>query len=349
MFRRRPETDYRSLKWRGNVAVTIKDIARQAGVSAATVSKVLNRKDQFIGDKTREKIWALVKELNYTPNSIARSLITRSSRVIGIIVPDILNAYFTELVRACDQAARERGYSTILCNSDSDPEKEASHLAFLGSHGVDGIVLAASDLIPDAGLLERLRIPLVSMDREVPDLDCLAGRIDTDYEKGAFLAASHLMRTGHTRIAFVSGDPSALNTRIRRAGFERAHREAGLVADPDLIECGAFNHRFGLTATRTLLDRTGFSAMCCMSDMLAMGATVALRERGLSVPDDCAVIGFDNIYIAPLLVRPLSTIERRISESGSLAIGTLIDFLDDPTRPCRTVLIEPSVIQRETT
>jgi len=210
------------------VATTIKDIARRAGVSAATVSKVLNRKDQFISEETREKIWSLVKELDYTPNSIARSLITRSSRVIGIIVPDILNAYFTELVRACDQAARERGYSTILCNSDSEPEKEASHLTFLASHGVDGIVLAASDLIPDAGLLQKLRIPLVSMDREVPDLDCLAARIDTDYETGAFLSASHLIRSGHTRIAFVSGNPAASNTKIRRAGFERAHRAAGL-------------------------------------------------------------------------------------------------------------------------
>jgi len=331
------------------VATTIKDIARQAGVSAATVSKVLNRKDSFISGETRDKIWALVKELNYTPNSIARSLITRSSRVIGVIVPDILNAYFTELVRACDQAARERGYSTILCNSESDAEKEAAHLTFLASHGVDGIVMAASDLIPDAGLLDRLRIPLISMDREIPDLDCLAARIDTDYEQGAFLSASHLIASGHKRIAFVSGKPTASNTRIRRAGYERAHREAGLPVDPALIECGAFNHRFGLLATRTLLDRTSFSAMCCMSDMLAMGATSALRERGLSVPEDCAVMGFDNIYIAPLLVRPLSTIERRISEAGNLAINALIDFLDDPTQVRRTVLMEPTVILRETT
>ena len=330
------------------MATTIKDIARLAGVSAATVSKVLNRKDDFIGEKTRQKIWSLVNELNYTPNSIARSLITRSSRVIGIIVPDILNAYFTELVRACDEAARARGYSTILCNSDSDAQKEASHLTFLASHGVDGIVLAASDLIPDAQLLERLKIPFVSMDREIPDLDCLAARIDTDYEKGAFLSASHLIRNGHTRIAFISGSPVASNTKIRRAGYERAHREAGLAIDSSLIECGKFNHGFGLTATRALLDRTEFSAICCMSDMLAMGATVALRERGLTVPDDCAVIGFDNIYIAPLLVRPLSTVERRISESGYMAIDALIDFLDDPGHPRRVLVIEPTIILRET-
>jgi len=331
------------------VATTIKDIARRAGVSAATVSKVLNRKDEFISEKTRQKILSLVNELNYTPNSIARSLIKRSSRVIGIIVPDILNAYFTELVRACDEAARERGYATILCNSDSDPEKETAHLTFLASHGVDGIILAASDLIPDAKILARLKIPVVSMDREIPDLDCLAARIDTDYEKGAFLSTSHLIRGGHKRIAFISGSPTASNTKIRRAGYERAHREAGLKIDPSLIECGAFNHRFGLMATRTLLDRTRFSAISCMSDMLAMGAMTALRERGLRVPDDCAVLGFDNIYIAPLLVRPLSTIERRISEAGSLAIGALIDFLSDPGRPRRSVMMEPTIIERETT
>ncbi len=330
------------------MATTIKDIARQAGVSAATVSKVLNRKDASIGEKTRQKIWDLAEALNYTPNSIARSLINRSSRVIGIIVPDILNLYFTELVRACDDAARARGYSTILCNSDSDPEKEAAHLTFLASHGVDGIILAASDIIPDAPLLERLQIPFVSMDREVEALDCLAGRIDTDYETGAFLATSHLIRSGHKRIAFISGPAANLNTRIRRAGYDRAHREAGLAVDPELVECGRFNHRFGLLGTRTLLDRTQFSAICCMSDMLAMGATLALRERGLSVPEGCAVMGFDNIYLAPLLVRPLSTVERRISESGEMAIGALIDFLTDPARPRRMVMIEPTLMVRET-
>lgn len=330
------------------MATTIKDIARRAGVSAATVSKVLTHKDRSISDQTRRKILSLVRELNYTPNSLARSLISGSSRVIGIIVPDILNAYFTELVRACDEAARERGYSTILCNSDSDPEKEAGHLTFLASHGVDGIVLAASDLIPNARLLKRLQIPFISMDREVPDLDCLAGRVDTDYETGAYLSASHLIRQGHRRIAFISGSPTASNTKIRRAGYERAHREAGLPVDPTLIECGKFNHRFGLIATRTLLDRTQFSAISCMSDMLAMGATTALRERGLEVPEDCAVVGFDNIYIAPLLVRPLSTVERRISESGSLAIGALIDFLNNPSGPRKEVVMKPTMLERET-
>lgn len=330
------------------MATTIKDIARRAGVSAATVSKVLNRKDQSISEQTRRKIQKLVAELDYRPNSLARSLISGSSRVIGIIVPDILNAYFTELVRACDEAARERGYSTILCNSESDPEKEAAHLTFLASHGVDGIVLAASDLIPDASLLERLKIPFISMDREIPDLDCLAGRVDTDYETGAYLSATHLIKKGHSRIAFISGSPTASNTKIRRAGYERAHKDAGLPVDPALIECGAFNHRFGLVATRALLDRTRFSAISCMSDMLAMGATTALRERGLSVPDDCAVVGFDNIYIAPLLVRPLSTIERRISESGALAIDALIDFLNDPSRPGKKAIIEPTMLERET-
>lgn len=331
------------------MAVTIKDIARRAGVTAATVSKVLNHKDQFISERTREKIWALVKELNYTPNSLARSLIMRRSRVIGVVVPDIINAYFTELVRACDVAARERGYSTILCNSDSEPETERSHLSYLASHGADGFILAASDVIPDAKQLKTLNIPFVAMDREIPDLDCLAARVDTDYEAGAYLSARHLIGKGHKRIAFISGDPLALNTRIRRAGYDRAHREAGLPVDPQLIECGGFDHQFGLAAVRTLLDRAQFTAVSCMTDVLAMGATAALRERGLRVPDDCAVMGFDNIYIAPLLAPQLSTIDRSISKAGAAATDVLIDFLADRKRPRQTVVMEPAVIQRETT
>lgn len=331
------------------MAITIKDIARHAGVSAATVSKVLNRKDDFIGEPTRRKIWSLVRELRYTPNASARSLVTRRSKVLGVIVPDILNPYFTELVRACDDAARLRGYAIILCNSDGDAEKEASHLTFLASHGADGILLAASDVATDAALLDELKIPFVSMDRDVPALEGHAGSVDTDYEDGAYLAASHLIGNGHARIAFVSGPAASPNTGIRLAGFERAHREAGLAVDPVLIACGDFQHGFGSKATHGLLDRARFSALCCMSDMLAIGATTALRERGLRIPEDCAVTGFDNIYLAPLLDRPLSTIDRRIPESGRLAVGALIDFLDHPAHPRRAVTVKPTLIRGRTT
>ncbi|TPI30535.1 LacI family transcriptional regulator [Mesorhizobium sp. B3-1-9] len=333
---------------RGHVAATIKDIARGAGVSIATVSKVLNRKDAFISEETRSRIWSLARELNYTPNSIARSLVTRRSQVLGIIVPDILNPYFTELVRACDDAARQRGYTTILCNSDGIPDKEEAHLAFLAGHGVDGIVLAASGVIPNAGLLRGLNIPFVSMDREVPELDCLAATVDTDYRNGAFQSAGYLIAKGHTRIVFLSGSAESSNTRIRLAGFEEAHRQAGIAVDRDLVRCGEFQHSFGRQATRELLESTRFSAICCMSDMLAIGATVALREKGLVVPDDCAVMGFDNIYLAPLLERPLSTIDRRIFEAGTIAIDALVDFLEGPDRRRAAIVMEPSVVERKT-
>lgn len=330
------------------MSATIKDIAQRAAVSTATVSKVLNRKDRYIGEETRKKIWAIADELNYRPNAIARSLVMRSTRVIGIVVPDILNAYFTELVRSCDDAARKRGYATILCNSDSDAAKEVAHLNFLASRGVDGIVLAASDLRPDARLLETLAIPAIAMDRDVRDLDCIAARIDTDYEQGAFLAAAHLLSRGHRRIAFISGPLSAPNTRMRLRGYQRAHADYGIPFDQSLIECGEFSHGFGVFATNELLGRTHFSAISCMSDMLALGAMAALRQAGRKVPEDCAVIGFDNIYIAALIARPLSTIERQISESGHIAINALIDRLENPEKPRQTVLMEPSLALRET-
>ena len=330
------------------MATTIKDIAKRAGVSTATVSKVLNRKDAFIGEETRDRIWSLARELNYTPNSIARSLVTRRSRVIGIVVPDILNPYFTELVRACDDTARLRGYATILCNSDGIPENEEAHLTFLAGHGVDGIVLAASDVVPNAGLLRELGIPFVSMDRDIPTLDCLAATVDTDCRSGAFQSAGYLISKGHERIAFLSGSADSSNTRNRLEGFEEAHRQAGMAVDPGLVRCGEFQHSFGRQATLALLDGTRFSAICCMSDMLAIGATVALRERGLRVPHDCAVMGFDNIYLAPLLERPLSTIDRRIFESGRIAIDALIDFLEGPDRRRSEILLETSVVERET-
>lgn len=331
------------------MATTIKDIAKRAGVSTATVSKVLNRKDAFIGEETRNRILSLARELNYTPNSMARSLVTRRSRVVGIIVPDILNPYFTELVRACDDAARLRGYTTILCNSDGIRQNEEAHLTFLAGHGVDGIVLAPSDVIPNAGLLQGLGIPIVSMDREIAALDCLAATVDTDCRSGAFQSASYLISKGHKRIAFLSGSAESMSTRIRLEGFAEAHRQAGVTVDPDLVRCGEFQHSFGRQATLALLDNTRFSAICCMSDMLAIGAMVALRERDIRVLDDCAVMGFDNIYLAPLLDRPLSTIDRRIFESGRVAIDALLDFLEGPDQRRSAILLETSVVERKTT
>ncbi len=331
------------------MTVTIKDIARQAGVSTATVSKVLNRKDSFIGEETRQKVWALARELNYTPNSLARSLVMRKSHVIGIIVPDILNPYFTELVRACDDAARLRGYTTLVCNTGGVAEIEASHLTAFAGHRVDGLLLAASDVIPDIGLLGALHIPVVCMDREIGPVAELVATVDTDYRSGAFDSTRHLIDRGHTRIAFLSGAAHRSNTQIRLAGYRQALEEAGIAFDPDLIRCKEFQHRFGREATLDLLDTTQFTAICCMNDMLAIGAMVALRERGLRVPEDCAVIGFDNIYLAPLLEHPLSTVDRRIAHSGRVATDALIDFLEDPERKGAAITITPEVVSRTTT
>lgn len=333
----------------GHVAVTIKDIARQAGVSTATVSKVLNRKDSVIGDETRQKVLSLARELNYTPNSLARSLVTRKSHVIGIIVPDILNPYFTELVRACDDAARLRGYTTLVCNSEGIAEIETAHLTSFGGHRVDGVLLAASDVIPDTELLDALRIPFVCMDREIGPVARLVATVDTDYRSGALQATRHLIEKGHTRIAFLSGAPHRSNTQIRLAGYKDALAEAGIPFDAELIRCKEFQHRFGHQATLDLLDRTDFSAICCMNDMLAIGAMVALRERGRRVPEDCAVIGFDNIYLSPLLEHPLSTVDRRIAHSGRVATNALIDFLDNPDRKGDAITIMPTVVSRTTT
>lgn len=331
------------------MAATIKDIARRAGVSTATVSKVLNQKDSVIGEETRQKVLSLARELHYTPNSLARSLVTRKSHVIGIIVPDILNPYFTELVRACDDAARLRGYTTLVCNSEGIPEIETAHLTSFAGHRVDGVLLAASDVIPDAELLDALRIPVVCMDREIGPVAQLVATVDTDYRSGAFQATRHLIEKGHTRIAFLSGAPDRSNTQIRLSGYKDALREAGIPFDPELIRCKEFQHRFGYQATLDLLDRTQFSAICCMNDMLAIGAMVALRERARRVPDDCAVIGFDNIYLAPLLEHPLSTVDRRIGHSGRVATNALIDFFEDADRKRSAITIVPAVVSRTTT
>ena len=166
------------------MAVTIKDIAKMAGVSITTVSRILNNKEGFISEATRDKVLKIVKEQGYTPNSFARSLVTNQSRMLGLILPDIVNPYFPELYRACDDQAQEKGYTLLLCNSDDESEKVKGYMEFLARRGVDGILLASSGVSPELEQIGRLGIPIVTIDQYLEECSWHVGDIGNDNTYG---------------------------------------------------------------------------------------------------------------------------------------------------------------------
>ena len=332
------------------MAVTIKDIAKMAGVSITTVSRILNNKEGFISEATREKVLKIVKEQGYTPNSFARSLVTNQSRMLGLILPDIVNPYFPELYRACDDQAQEKGYTLLLCNSDDESEKVKGYMEFLARRGVDGILLASSGVSPKLEQIERLGVPIVTIDQYLEECSWHVGDIGNDNTYGVYLAVSHLIGRGHEKIGFLCGKEGTFTSKCRYQGYQQAMQEHGLAVQPELICFGEYQHRFGYQKTRELVRQgQSFTALCCMSDTVALGAMAALREEGIRVPKDCAVMGYDNTYISDLIEKPLSTINRFTTDMAKQGVQVLVDYIEGKNKEYVEKILKPTLVVRKTT
>jgi LacI family transcriptional regulator len=331
------------------MSVTIKDIARLAGVSISTVSRILNNNEGFISQSTKENVLRIVEEQKYSPNVFARSLVTARSKMIGIIIPDIVNPFFPELIRGCDDTAHGSGYGTLLCNSDDVPEKETAYLDFLFQRGIDGILLAETSVPTDIERLNRYNIPIVTMERQLESCACLVGCVDTNNKLGAYLSAEHLIKQGHRHIVFLCGSKNVFISIERFTGFREALEKYELQVDPDLVHYGTFQHSFGYTKTKELLaSGKVFTAICCMSDDLALGAMAALREAEIKIPSQCAVMGYDNTFVSTLIETPLSTINRSSYDLGRYGVELLLGYITKRQTGFVNKSIDPFLITRKT-
>ncbi len=330
--------------------VTIKDIARMAGVSTSTVSRILNNKVGFISEATQEKVLKIAKEHSYVPNHFARSLVTKKSKIIGIIIPDILNPFFTEMIRGCDDMVQKLGYSMIMLNSDDDKEKEKKHLDYLGQLSVDGIILASGSLTSNLDIINKYKIPFVAVDKIIKENKHCVGVVYSDNRKAAYLATKHLITKGHTKIVFLCGAKNSPSSQERFIGYCAAMNEGNLPIDNNLVYFGEYLHGFGYLITKKLIESNyDFSSICCMSDMLALGAMKALREKRISVPRECAVIGCDDIFLNDLIDCPLSSVKRRPYDMGSRGVEILISYIEQKNQEFVDECLEPILIVRETT
>ena len=326
--------------------MTIKEIAELAGVSTATVSKILNGKDKDISEATRKNVLDIVEREGYIPNGIAKSLRIKNTKTIGIIMPDVMNLFFSELARGVEDAAEKKGYSVILCNSDNKESKEEKYIQILQEKMVDGIILTASENSVKRSLRRR-KIPMVLLDRDI-STDEKVGRITVDNEEGTYNATKLLIEKGCKNIGFISSNKTTKSSGQRLRGYENAILESKINLDKDKIFLQNYTIETGYKGTVSLLEKTNIDGICCGNDLIAIGAIKALKERGIKIPQDVKVIGFDDISISKYMDPPLTTIRQPIYEMGEEAVGMLIDVINNKEMEMSKVL-KTELIVRETT
>jgi DNA-binding LacI/PurR family transcriptional regulator len=305
---------------------TIRDVADRAGVSTATVSRVLSGALEA-RPATQQRVLDAVRELGYRPSGIARSLKLQTTGTFGLIVTDILNPFFPELVRAIEDAARERGYAVLLGNGDEDPDREATYLEVLAERRVDGLIVASGGLSERHGRwLRNAPIPVVLVNCELADGSRPA--VLTDNRGAARLAAEHVIGLGHRRIGHITGRPTNAATSERIAGIRDAIGAVG-VDEPTLALAEGDGHvAGGESAMSDLLARpVPPTAVLCYNDLTAIGAIQAVRGRGLHVPADVSITGFDDIDLAAWVDPPLTTVSQAIAEIGRASVHALVETL----------------------
>lgn len=312
---------------------TIKDVARRAGVSVATVSRVMNGTAPVL-EHTRERILTAARELHFTPNASARSLSTRRTTALGVVLPDLHGEFFSELLRGLDRVAQQQGRHLLVSSSHHDPHGIAAALRAM--HGrVDGLIVMAPD-VPATALAESLprNLPTVLLNcaerTDVADgtAPVRIRMLGVDNVGGAMAMVRHLASLGHERIGFIAGAPDNTDARERLIGYERAMHELGLEAPSAYRAGGDFSEESGWRAAQSLLDASPRpTAIVAANDMMALGALRAARERGLAVPADVSVAGFDDIPTARYVTPPLTTVRVDVESLGAHAASLLLALM----------------------
>lgn len=330
--------------------VTIKDIARLAGVSTATVSKVVNGKDERISEATRQRVLKVIEEQHYVPNRVASSMVTKQTKTLGLVIPDIANPFFPELARGAEDYAQEAGYTLILCNSDNELDKEDTYIAMLQEKMVDGLIFTASSRRTEvSSALSRVRIPVITVDRQIEGLSAQS-KIVVDNDRGAFKAVDHLIRRGYRKIFHLAGPMTSRPAKQRYAGYLQAHeRHALLPPEGHLLE-GEYVPSWGVAAVERLIaDGKDFDAVFCDNDLIAIGAMKTLIRAGYRVPEDVGVVGYDDIYLAALVNPGLTTVRQPIYEMGNSAARQLIAMIEDNPKESQEITLATELVVREST
>ncbi|MGC9197375.1 MAG: LacI family DNA-binding transcriptional regulator [Acidobacteriaceae bacterium] len=334
------------------MAIRMKDIAQELGLSVVTISKVL-RNHPDIAEETRERVMKRVRELDYQPNLLARSLVTGRSYLIGLVVPSLLHPFFAEIAKNISAAVGAQGYSILLSSSEEEPLLEAREIQQLTARRLDALVIATTGA--DRSIFDRLvtnRTPFVLIDREIPGLS--ANFVGIDDEAAGRVATEHLIQLGRRRIAHIRGRENSTGVR-RFEGYRKALEKAGLEFCEDLViprsNVDVDSTRMGEEAMHLLLKRKPLpDALFAYNDPLAIGAMNAIFEAGLRIPQDIAVIGCGNLHYDALLRVPLSSMDQRSAQIGERTAEVLLRMIGSrKEQQTVNVILEPTLVVREST
>ena len=314
--------------------VGIRDVAKLAGVSTGTVSRVLNEHPS-VTQEVRARVSGIIKELGYMPDPSARSMRSKVSRLIGIVIPDLTNPFFSELVQSAEQAAAKHGYNIIVMTSFDHPAKEADRIGQLTSRKVDGIILVPSNDFHTLKLPKGL--PIVVIDRLMPGCSGIA----SDHRSGVKLGIDYLLKLGHRRIGFISGPEGSIPANDRLKGYLDAMKQAGdggRLAEPPLIAEAGFDYESGRSAGNYLLARARHerpTAIFASSDQQAIGCMRAAYDLGIPIPAALSIVGFDGIPLSNMTIPRLTTVKQPIQKIAAAAVAVLLNErpvpdVDDP-------------------
>jgi len=325
------------------------DVARQAKVSLMTVSRVINNKGD-VSSETRQRVLEIITNLGYRPSAIARSLATKETSTIGLVVPDVSNAFFAEITQGVERLAYSRGYHVFLCNTEEDPQRELAVIQSLEEKRVDGLILCSSRLDEEKLIDIMANLPaVVLINRRLHQTgEDTFDSITLDDERGGRLATQHLIQKGHRQVGFLAGPPASYSAAGRRKGYLAALQDAGIhLVDGWMKHCQP-SVEGGYEATRCLLGtHPQLTALFCFNDLVAVGALQACDELRRRVPDDLAIVGHDDILVAALVSPALTTCRVPRYELGARAVNALLERLRDSPADCNQTILQPELVIRE--
>ncbi len=327
--------------------VTLKQVAEHAGVSRATAS-LIARNSPKISEETKKKVLESMQELGYVYDRVAANLRSQTSSTIGIIITDVANTFFAELLLGVHRELEKHGYTVFLGTTFDSVDNQERLISTMLEHRVGGIILCpvSSSSIETVKRIKTLDIPLVLAVRELPEIEC--DYVGLDYKLGAQMGVEHLITKGHKRIAFLGGRSEASTWKERMEGFYIAHENAGLAVDQSLIVDSSPTREGGLEAVQAVLNHPDPpTAIFCFSDLIAFGVIIGLRNAGLTPGKDMDIVGFDNVPETEISYPPLTTVSSFARETGVTAAKLLHERIADNNKQQERVILEPKMVIRE--
>jgi DNA-binding LacI/PurR family transcriptional regulator len=327
--------------------VTIRDVAAAVGVSYQTVSRVINDRPD-VAEETRHRVWQVIEELGYQPSAIARGLASKRTYTLGLITADFSDYFFSQVIVGAEVEARKHDYFFMLCSTERNPDDEPEYLRLLTERQVDGILFARPSTEEDnrhiVSLLRR-DVPLVTTAYHVPGEDLTV--VDVDNVDGGLKATQCLIDGGHRQIGVITGPPDWKSVSDRNRGYRLALEQAGIPFDGSIVEPGDWSFESGYQAVGRLLERVPhLTALFAQNDRMAVGAMRVLREKERRIPDDVAIVGYDDIPMAAYSHPPLTTIHQPMREVGEIATRKLIELIDDPDAEREEILLKTELVRR---